>query len=128
MSMKTVIKTSDAPGAVGPYSQGIVTGNLLFTAGQVSINPETGIIIQDSIENEVKQIMMNLTAIAKAANTSLENVVKTTIFLTDMDDFVEVNKIYGSYFINEPPARSTVEVSKLPVGARVEIEMIIEIL
>jgi 2-iminobutanoate/2-iminopropanoate deaminase len=126
--MKTVIKTSDAPGAVGPYSQGIVTGNLLFTAGQVSINPETGIIIQDSIENEVKQIMMNLTAIAKAANTSLENVVKTTIFLTDMDDFVEVNKIYGSYFINEPPARSTVEVSKLPVGARVEIEMIIEIL
>ena len=126
--MKTVIKTSDAPGAVGPYSQGIVTGNLLFTAGQVSINPETGIIIQDSIENEVKQIMMNLTAIAKAANTSLENVVKTTIFLTDMDDFAEVNKTYGSYFINEPPARSTVEVSKLPVGARVEIEMIIEIL
>ena len=126
--MKTVIKTSDAPGAVGPYSQGIVTGNLLFTAGQVSINPETGIIIQDSIENEVKQITMNLTAIAKAANTSLENVVKTTIFLTDMDDFVEVNKIYGSYFINEPPARSTVEVSRLPVGARVEIEMIIEIL
>ena len=126
--MKTVIKTSDAPGAVGPYSQGIVTGNLLFTAGQVSINPETGIIIQDSIENEVKQIMMNLTAIAKAANTSLENVVKTTIFLTDMDDFAEVNKIYGSYFLNEPPARSTVEVSKLPVGARVEIEMIIEIL
>ncbi len=126
--MKTVIKTSDAPGAVGPYSQGIVTGNLLFTAGQVSINPETGIIIQDSIENEVKQIMMNLTAIAKAANTSLENVVKTTIFLTDMEDFAEVNKIYGSYFLNEPPARSTVEVSRLPVGARVEIEMIIEIL
>ncbi|MCY3411041.1 MAG: hypothetical protein INQ03_05315 [Candidatus Heimdallarchaeota archaeon] len=125
--MRKVISTDKAPPALGPYSQGIVVGNLLFTSGQVGIDPDTKQMKNETLLEEVTQIMNNLTSVAIAAGTSLENVVKTTIFLTDLGNFAEVNELYGSYFKSDPPARSTVEVSKLPAAANVEIEMIIAI-
>ncbi|MHA2091348.1 MAG: Rid family detoxifying hydrolase [Candidatus Kariarchaeaceae archaeon] len=125
--MKEIIHTNEAPAAIGPYSQGVKLGNLLFTAGQIALDPSTKQLVKGSIEAEVDRIMQNLAAIAKAANSSLEEVVKTTIFVTDLSLFSRINEKYGSYFSNQPPARSTVEVSGLPAGANVEIEMIIAI-
>jgi 2-iminobutanoate/2-iminopropanoate deaminase len=125
--VKEIIHTNEAPAAIGPYSQGVKLGNLLFTAGQIALDPSTKQLVKGSIEAEVDRIMQNLAAIAKAANSSLEEVVKTTIFVTDLSLFSRINEKYGSYFSNQPPARSTVEVSGLPAGANVEIEMIIAI-
>ncbi|MHA2173165.1 MAG: Rid family detoxifying hydrolase [Candidatus Kariarchaeaceae archaeon] len=125
--MKEIIHTNEAPAAIGPYSQGVKVGNLLFTAGQIALDPSTKQLVKGSIEDEVDRIMKNLAAIAKAANSSLEEVVKTTIFVTDLSLFSRINEKYGSYFSNQPPARSTVEVSALPAGANVEVEMIIAI-
>lgn len=124
--MLTTILTKNAPIPGGHFSQGKIIGNLLFTAGQVgqNVNKE---MRQNSIEEEVNQIMDNLKAVAEAAGTSLENTVKTTIFITDIADFKEINSAYAKYFPNDPPARSTVEVSNLAVGARIEIEAIIAI-
>ncbi len=123
--MKKIVKTDNAPAALGPYSQGIIAGNLLFTAGQVGIDPKTQKMKQDTLDEEIHQIMSNLSAIAKEAGTSLDNVVKTMIFVTDLNNFAKVNEIYGSYFEGNPPARSTVEVSRLPADANVEIDMVI---
>jgi len=121
---KKIIATQNAPAAVGPYSQGVMAGNLVFTAGQIAIDPATGKIVEGAITEQTHQVMTNLQAILTTAGTSLDNVAKTTVFLQDMDDFSEMNQVYGRYFEGEPPARSTVQVTKLPLGVLVEIEAI----
>ena len=125
--MKEIINTSNAPAAIGPYSQAIKLGNLLFTAGQIALDPVSGDMRVNNIEDEVHQIMKNLTAVAEAAGTSLKSVLKTTIYVTDLSMFGKINELYGSYFDQSPPARSTVQVAALPKGASVEIDMIIHI-
>ncbi len=122
--MKDVITTDKAPGAVGPYSQGIKTDNLIFTAGQLGIDPQTGEFAGDDVAAQTRQAMENLRAVLQAAGADLEHVVKTTIFVADMQDFGTVNEVYGACFADAPPARSTVQVAALPLGGRVEIEMI----
>jgi 2-iminobutanoate/2-iminopropanoate deaminase len=121
---KKIIATQNAPAAVGPYSQGVMVGNMVFTAGQIAIDPATGKIVEGAITEQTQQVMRNLQAILVAAGTSLDNVAKTTVFLQDMDDFKEMNQVYSRYFEGEPPARSTVQVSKLPLAVLVEIEAI----
>ena len=121
---KNIIETTQAPAAIGPYSQAVKTGNLLFVSGQIPLNPQTGTLITDGIEAETHQVMKNLQAILTAAGTTLEAVVKTTIFLKNMDDFANVNTVYASYFTGNYPARETVEVSRLPKDARVEISVV----
>ncbi len=121
---KNIIETTKAPAAIGPYSQAVKTGNLLFVSGQIPLNPHTGTLITDGIEAETHQVMKNLQAILTAAGTTLEAVVKTTIFLKSMDDFANVNTVYASYFTGNYPARETVEVSRLPKDARVEISVV----
>ncbi len=120
---REVINTKNAPGAIGPYSQGIIVGDFVYTSGQIPINPATGVMETD-IKFATKQSMENVKAILEAAGTSLENVVKTSIFLKDLNDFAIVNEIYGTYFTENPPARSCVQVAKLPKDAVIEIEAI----
>ena len=120
---KEVINTKNAPGAIGPYSQGIIVGDLVYTSGQIPINPATGVMETD-IKSATKQSMENVKAILEAAGTSLEKVIKTSIFLKDLNDFAVVNEIYGTYFSENPPARSCVQVAKLPKDAVIEIEAI----
>ncbi|MDU4883209.1 RidA family protein [Clostridium sp.] len=120
---KEVINTKNAPGAIGPYSQGIIVGDFVYTSGQIPINPATGVMETD-IKNATKQSMENVKAILEAAGTSLEKVIKTSIFLKDLNDFAVVNEIYGTYFSENPPARSCVQVAKLPKDAVIEIEAI----
>jgi 2-iminobutanoate/2-iminopropanoate deaminase len=122
--MKTVIKTDLAPKAIGPYSQAIMLGDLLFASGQIAIDPTKGEIVEGGIEAQTPQVMENIKNILSTAGMDFSNVVKTTIFLTDLKNFSLVNDIYGKYFTNEPPARSCVEVSSLPKGALIEIEVI----
>lgn len=121
--MKRIITSNKAPKAIGPYSQAVILNNVLYTSGQIGLDPQTG-DLKDGIEEQVKQVMENLKALLKEANMDFSNVVKTTIFLKSMDDFTTVNQIYASYFNENPPARSCVEVSALPKGALVEIELI----
>ena len=121
---KNIIETTQAPAAIGPYSQAVKTGNLLFVSGQIPLNPQTGTLVTDGIEAETHQVMKNLQAILTAAGTTLDAVVKTTIFLKSMDDFANVNTVYASYFTGNYPARETVEVSRLPKDARVEISVV----
>jgi len=123
--MRKVIHTEKAPKAVGPYSQAISTGNLLFTAGQVAIDPRTGKLVEGGIKEQTRQVMENLNAILTEARTDFSKVVKTTVFLQDIKMFVDFNQVYGEYFPSEPPARSTFQVGALPLGAMVEIEMIV---
>ena len=120
---REVINTKNAPGAIGPYSQGIIVGDFVYTSGQIPINPATGVMETD-IKVATKQSMENVKAILEAAGTSLEKVVKTSIFLKDLNDFAVVNEIYGTYFTENPPARSCVQVAKLPKDAVIEIEVI----
>ncbi|HHU24798.1 MAG: RidA family protein [Bacilli bacterium] len=122
-----VINTPEAPKAIGPYSQAVVVNGLLFTSGQIAINPKTNQIEAETIEEQTKQVMKNLHALLRASNASFDNVVKTTIFLKDMNTFGTVNEIYGSYFSNHKPARSTVEVARLPKDVLIEIELIAKI-
>jgi 2-iminobutanoate/2-iminopropanoate deaminase len=121
---RRAISTAGAPGAVGPYSQGIVADGLLFTAGQAALDPTSGALVEGGIEPETERVMSNLTAVLDAAGCGWDDVLKSTIFLVDMDDFVKVNAIYGRFVSDPPPARSTVGVAALPKGARVEIEVI----
>lgn len=121
---KKIIHTTAAPGAIGPYSQAIQTGNLLFVSGQIPINPVTNELVMDNIQDETKQVMENLKAVLSAANVGLENIVKTTIFLSDMSLFAAVNEVYGSYFTGNYPSRETVAVKGLPKGVNVEISAI----
>jgi 2-iminobutanoate/2-iminopropanoate deaminase len=122
--MKKVITTDLAPRAVGPYSQAIAAGDLVFCSGQIGIDPATGQMAGPGIEEQVRQCLLNLSAVLETAGSGLPNVVKTTVFLIDMNDFAVVNNVYSSMFTGEPPARSAVAVSALPKGARVEIEAI----
>lgn len=123
--MKTVA-TTNAPGAIGPYSQAMITGNLVFTSGQIAINPATGNVEAVTIEEQTKQVCENLKAVLEAAGTSIEKAVKTTCFLSDMGDFAAFNGVYGEYFTGKP-ARSCVAVKDLPKGVKCEVEVIAEI-
>lgn len=118
------IETNSAPAAIGPYSQAISTGELVFTAGQIPLDPATMQIVDGDIEAQTSRVLKNLEAVLKAAGSSLQQVVKTTIFLKSMSDFPKVNAVYAEYFRATPPARSTVAVAELPLGAHVEIEAI----
>lgn len=120
---KEIIYTDNAPKAIGPYSQGIIVGDFVYTSGQIPINPHTGVMESD-ISLATKQSMENVKAILEEAGTSLENVVKTSIFLKDLNDFDIVNEVYGEYFAENKPARSCVQVAKLPKDAVIEIEAI----
>src|SRR6266705_7055000 len=122
--MKKIISTSDAPAAIGPYSQAVRSGNLLFCSGQIPLDPKSGQIVTGDIAPQTRRVLDNIAALLKAEALTFDNVVKTTIFLTDLGDFQTVNEIYGSYFKQQPPARSTIQVSALPKGANVEIEVI----
>jgi 2-iminobutanoate/2-iminopropanoate deaminase len=121
---RRAISTTGAPAAVGPYSLGIVADGLLFTAGQASLDPTTGQVVEGGIGPETERVMANLTAILDAAGATWADVVKTTVFLVDIADFAEMNAIYGRFVTDPPPARSTVGVAALPKGARVEIEAV----
>jgi 2-iminobutanoate/2-iminopropanoate deaminase len=122
---RSVIATAQAPGAIGPYSQGIkVSGGLVFTAGQVGLVPATGEMIAADIETQTRQVLENLKAILATAGSNMANVVKTTVYLKDLGDFAAMNGVYATFFSNAPPARTTVEVSRLPRDARVEIDAI----
>ena len=122
---KTVITTPQAPSAIGPYSQGIQAGNFLFVSGQIPIDPSTGKLIEDkSIGAQTRRVLQNLQAIVSAAGASMESIVKTTVFLKDMNDFAEMNSVYAEFFRSTPPARATVEVSRLPRDTSIEIDCI----
>lgn len=123
--MKTVISTSDAPGAVGPYSQAIHANGFLFISGQVGVDPQTRQMAEGGIQVQTRQALTNLRAIVESQGLTMADVVKTTVFLQNMSDFVTMNDIYATFFTSEPPARSTVEVAKLPLGALVEVEAIV---
>lgn len=127
--MRQIIKTSEAPAAIGPYSQGIAVmptgkGKLIYLAGQIAINPKTGELVNGGIVEQTKQVLENIKAILAEAGAGMEQVVKTTVFLHSMDDFTLMNETYARYFPQNPPARSTVEVARLPKGAKVEIEAV----
>jgi 2-iminobutanoate/2-iminopropanoate deaminase len=122
--MKKIISTSEAPAALGPYSQAVRVGSTIYCAGQIPLDPKTGQIVTGGIEVQTRRVMDNVTAILRAEGLTCENIVKTTIFLADLGDFQTVNEVYGSYFKQAPPARSTVQVAALPKGAGVEIEAI----
>lgn len=127
---KTIIATNGAPAAIGPYSQGVRVGNLVFTAGQIPLDPATQQVVDSGITEQTTRVLENLKAILEASGTSLANVVKTTVFLKDLKDFAEMNAVYGAYLAPEgvaPPARTTVEISRLPKDVLVEIEVIAEI-
>ncbi len=121
---KKIIATKDAPQAIGPYSQAVVFGNFIFISGQIPIIPKNGELILGGIEEQTEQVLKNLEAILKSSNSSLINVLKTTVFITDLNNFGKMNKVYEKFFKDNPPARSTVEVSRLPKEVLVEIEAI----
>lgn len=121
--MKEIISTKNAPAAIGPYSQGVKLGDLIFTSGQIPLNPITG-EMPESIEEQTKQALENVKAILDAKGLSMDNIIKTTVFMTDLNDFTKMNDIYATYFNGEKPARSAIEISKLPKGAKIEIEAI----
>ena len=121
---REIIATDQAPGAVGPYSQAVRVGDFVFTAGQIPLDPATGQMVEGGIDAQARQALTNVSAVLEAAGTSLAKVVKTTVFLQDMGHFKAMNDVYGGYFGDQPPARSTVEVAQLPLGALVEIEAI----
>ena len=120
------IKTNKAPAAIGPYSQAIVTGNILFTSGQIPINPDTG-VIPDGADEQANQVFINLKNLLEEAGTSIDNVVKTTVFIKNMEDFAKINEIYEKYFSRPYPVRSCVEVARLPKDVLIEIEAIAKI-
>ena len=122
--MKKIISTNHAPAAIGPYSQAIRYGNLLFVSGQIALNPGTGQLVEGDIEIQTKQVMENLQAIIKEAGMTLQNVLKCSCFLKDMEDFAEFNAVYNSYLAESLPARETVEVARLPKDVRVEVSAI----
>ena len=122
--MKKIISTKEAPAAVGPYSQAVRVGSTVYCAGQIPLDPKSGQIVPGDIRAQTRRVLENIAAVLRAESLAFENIVKTTIFLTNLSDFQTVNEIYGSYFKKEPPARSTVQVPALPKGADVEIEVI----
>jgi 2-iminobutanoate/2-iminopropanoate deaminase len=123
--MREVISTPDAPKAIGPYSQGVRANGLVFTAGQVAFDPKTQQIVDGDISAQTERVMQNLSAILTAAGCGMQDVIRSTVFLKNMDDFAAMNAVYAKYFSTAPPVRSTVEVSRLPKNALVEIDMIV---
>jgi 2-iminobutanoate/2-iminopropanoate deaminase len=121
---REIIATDKAPAAVGPYSQAVRAGDFIFTAGQIPLDPATGHMVEGGIEAQTRQALTNLSAVLEAAGTALANVVKTTVFLTDIGEFKLMNSVYAEFFPDAPPARSAVQVAALPLGARVEIESV----
>ena len=119
-----VIETLDAPQAIGTYSQGIKSGNLVFTSGQIPLNPETGELINGDFKSEISQVLTNLNAVLKSGGSSLKKAIKLTVFLTDLSYFPQVNEVFIEYFPENPPARSAVQVSALPMDAKIEIEAV----
>ena len=123
--MKKIYNTSNAPSPLGPYKQADMAGNMFFTSGQIAINSKSGELVINNVKDETKQVMENLKAVLNTANLDFTNVVKTSIFITSMNDFNDINNVYGSYFEKgQEPARETVEVAKLPAGVNIEISMI----
>ncbi|MDQ6788546.1 MAG: RidA family protein [Acidobacteriota bacterium] len=122
--MKEIISTENAPGAIGPYSQAVKVGGFVFCSGQIPIDPQTGDFVAGEVAEQTEQVLKNLTAVLGAAGTYLNNVVKTTVFLADMNDFTAMNEVYARYFSENKPARATVQAARLPRDARVEIECI----
>lgn len=122
--MKQIVRTDNAPKPVGPYSQAVRAGNLVFVAGQGPLNPATGQRVSDSVQAETRQVMENLKAILEAAGSSMDRVVKSTCYLADMNDFQAFNGVYAEYFPSEPPARTTIQAARLPMDIRVEVDVI----
>ena len=123
-TVRKIVRTEAAPQAIGPYSQAIQIGEFVFTSGQIPIDPKTGEFVEGGIAEQTEQVLRNLDEVLRASGTNLEGVVKTTVFLADMYDFAAMNEVYGRYFSNEPPARSTVQAARLPRDARIEIDVI----
>lgn len=122
-----IVKTDKAPAAIGPYNQAVVTGGLVFCAGQIPLDPATGNMVAGGIEEQARRVLENVKAVLASAGTSLSKVVKATVFLKDLNDFAGMNKVYGEYFIANFPARSTIQVARLPKDALIEIEVVAEI-
>ena len=122
--MKETISTENAPGAIGPYSQAVKAGSFVFCSGQIPINPQTGEFVSEDVAEQTRQVLKNLSAVLEAAETNLNNVVKTTVFLADMNDFATMNEVYAEFFSENKPARATVQAARLPRDARVEIECV----
>jgi 2-iminobutanoate/2-iminopropanoate deaminase len=122
--VKEIIQTDNAPAAIGPYSQAVKGNGLVFASGQIPTDPETGAFVSEDIQEQTEQVLKNLAAVLEAAGSGLNRVVKTTVFLVDMNDFAAMNEVYGRFFKEAPPARATVEAARLPRDARVEIEAI----
>jgi 2-iminobutanoate/2-iminopropanoate deaminase len=122
--MKKIISTSEAPAAIGPYSQGVRVGSTVYYSGQIPLDPKTGQVVSGGIDVQTRRVMENISGLLKAEGLGFENIVKTTIFLADIGDFQTVNEIYGGYFKQAPPARSTVQAGALPKNVRIEIEVI----
>jgi 2-iminobutanoate/2-iminopropanoate deaminase len=123
--VRTTVTTPLAPAAIGPYSQAVRAGNTLYCSGQIPLDPQTGQLVTGSIGDETRRVLENLRAVIEAAGARMESIVRTTIYLTDLGTFAEVNLVYGEYFPSSPPARATVGVAALPRGARVEIDAIV---
>jgi len=121
---RQIIATKEAPGAVGPYSQAIATGDFVFTAGQIPINPATGKIEAETIEDQTRQVLRNVDAVLRAAGSGLHRVIKMTVFMTDLGDFQAMNGVYAEFFPADPPARSAVQVVALPLGVQIEMEAV----
>ena len=122
--MKSIVSTQNAPQAIGPYSQAVIHNGLAFLSGQIPIDPATGALVTGEIAAQTERVLENLKALLAASRSSLANVIKTTVFLKDMNDFAKMNEVYGRYFSSNPPARSTVEVARLPRDFKIEIECI----
>ena len=122
--MRTIIHADQAPEAIGPYSQGVCCGELIFTAGQIPLDPSTGQLVKGPFEEQVEQVLRNLSGILAAGGSDLDHVIKFTVFLTDLGNFSTLNKVFAKYFVDSPPARSAVQVAALPLGAEVEIEAV----
>jgi 2-iminobutanoate/2-iminopropanoate deaminase len=121
---RRIVKTEGAPGAIGPYSQAVVAGGFVYASGQIPIDPATGQFVEGGVGEQTEQVLRNLSKVLEAAGSSLGRVVKTTVFLADMNDFAAMNEVYGRFFAEEPPARSTVQAARLPRDARVEIDVV----
>ena len=122
--MRKTVQTEKAPAAIGPYSQAVLTGGLLFCSGQIPIDPATGKMVEGGIEIQTERVLRNLAAVLEEGGASLESVVKTTVYLADLSDFPVMNGVYGTFFPENPPARATIEAAKLPAGALVEIDAV----
>lgn len=123
-TVRQVVETENAPRAIGPYSQAIIAGGFVFASGQIPLDPRTGEIVAGGVAEQTEQVLRNLSMVLEAAGAGLERVVKTTVYLADMNDFAAMNEVYGRYFSQQPPARATIEAARLPRDARVEIEVI----